>query len=61
VDDLVLWHILTREEMNKLSLHWDGPFRVTQVCHSRCVHLATEDGTSLPNPWNIEHHHKFYP
>jgi hypothetical protein len=61
VDDLVLHRRLTREGTNKLSPHWEGPFRVTQVCHPGCVCLATKDGTPLPNSWNIEHLHKFYP
>jgi hypothetical protein len=34
---------------------------VTQVCRLGYASLATEDGTPLPNPWNIEHIHKFYP
>jgi hypothetical protein len=61
VDDLVLRWVLTREGANKLSPGWEGPFQVTQVCHPGCVYLATEDGELLPNSWNIEHIHKFYP
>jgi hypothetical protein len=61
VDDLVLRRVLTQEGANKLSLCWEGPFRVTQVCHPGCVHLATEDGEPLHNPWNIQHLRKFYP
>jgi hypothetical protein len=61
VDDLVLRWVLTREGANKLSLCWEGPFRMTQVCRPGCVRLATEDGEPLHNPWNIEHIHKFYP
>jgi hypothetical protein len=61
VDDLVLQRILTREGVNKLSPRWEDPFRVTQVCRPGCVRLATEDGTPLSNPWNIEHICKFYP
>jgi hypothetical protein len=61
VEDLVLRRILTREGLNQLSSHWEGPFRVTQVCRPGCVYLATEDGTPLPNLWNIEHLHNFYP
>jgi hypothetical protein len=34
---------------------------VTQVCRPGCVRLLEEDGTPLPNPWNIEHLRKFYP
>jgi hypothetical protein len=61
VDDLVLQRILIREGANKLSLRWEGPFQVTQVCQPGCIHLATKDGTPLPNPWNIENFRKFYP
>jgi hypothetical protein len=61
VDDLVLWRVLTQEGANKLSPGWEGPFRVTQVYRPGCVHLATEDGESLLNPWNIQHLRKFYP
>jgi transposase InsO family protein len=61
VDDLVLRWVLTREGANKISPDREGPFYVTQVCHPRCVRLATEDGEPLHNPWNIEHLHKFYP
>jgi hypothetical protein len=61
VDDLVLRWVLTREGANKLSSGWEGPFRVTQVCHPGCVCLATEDREPLHNPWNIEHFRKFYP
>jgi hypothetical protein len=61
VKDLVLRRVLTREGANKLSPGWEGPFRVTQVCRPGYVHLATEDREPLPNPWNIEHLHKFYP
>jgi hypothetical protein len=50
VDDLVLRRMLTWEGANKLSPGWEGSFWVTQVCHPRCVHLAMEDGESLPNP-----------
>jgi hypothetical protein len=60
VDDLVLRRILNREGMNKLSPSWEGPFWVTRVCHPGCVRLATEDGETVPRPWNIEHLHKFY-
>jgi hypothetical protein len=61
VDDLVLRRVLSREGMNKLSPYWEGPYRVTQVCRPVCVHLATEEGESVPRPWNIEHLRKFYP
>jgi len=59
--DLVLRRILNREGLHKLSPSWEGPFKVTEVCRPGCVHLATEEVVPLPNPWNIEHLHKFYP
>ena len=60
--DLVLRRILDRQGAHKLSPSWEGPFRVTKVtARPGCVHLATEDGVPLPNPWNIEHLRKFYP
>jgi hypothetical protein len=61
VGDLVLWRVLNREELHKLSPNWEGPFKVTEVCRPGCVRLATTKGVPLPNPWNIEHLHKFYP
>jgi hypothetical protein len=61
VDALVLRWVLTRVGANKLSPGWEGPFRVTQVCHPGCVRLAMEDGEPLPNLWNIDYLRKFYP
>jgi transposase InsO family protein len=61
VGDLVLRRILNREGLHKLSPSWEGPFKVIKVCRPGCLRLATEDGTPLPNPWNIEHLRKFYP
>jgi hypothetical protein len=61
VGDLVLQRILTHEGANKLSPYWEGSFWVTHDLCPKCVCLATQDGTPLPNPWNIEHLYKFYP
>jgi hypothetical protein len=60
VDDLVLRRVLDREGMNKLFPYWESPFRVTQVCQPRCVHLVMEEGEPVPCSWNIEHLCKFY-
>ena len=59
------WFVQSRELLNRAGLHklspsWEGPFKVTEVCRPGCVRLATEDGVTLPNPWNIEHLRKFY-
>jgi hypothetical protein len=59
--DLVLRRVLNREGLHKLSPSWEGPFKVTEICCPGCVRLATTDGVPLPNPWNIEHLHKFFP
>jgi hypothetical protein len=61
VGDLVLRRVLNREWLHKLSPSWEGHFKVTEVCRPGCVRLATTEGVSLPNPWNIEHICKFYP
>jgi hypothetical protein len=61
VGDLVLRRVLNREGLHKLSPSWEGPFKVTEVCRTGCVCLATTKGVPLPNPWNIEHLCKFYP
>jgi hypothetical protein len=61
VGDLVLRRVLNLEGLHKLSLSWEGPFKVTEVCRPRCVRLATTEGVPLPNPWNIEHLRKFFP
>jgi hypothetical protein len=61
VGDLVLRRVLNREGLHKLSPSWEGPFKVTEVSRPGCVRLATTEGESLPNPWNIEHLRKFFP
>jgi hypothetical protein len=40
---------------------WEGPYKVIGVPRPGSVRLTTEDGTELPNPWNIEHLCRFYP
>jgi hypothetical protein len=60
VGDLVLRRVLNREGLHKLSPSWEGPFKVTEVCRPGCVRLATTEGESQPNPWNIEHLRKFF-
>jgi transposase InsO family protein len=59
--DLVLRRVLNREGLHKLSPSWEGPFKVTEICRSGCVCLATDNRVPLPNPWNIEHLRKFFP
>src|SRR5581483_10077420 len=61
IGDLVLRRVQTRENLDKLSPMWEGPYLVIGTPRPGCLRLATEDGTPLPNPWNIEHLRKFYP
>ena len=59
--DLLLRRVQSAKGTHKLSLKWEGPYRVVRVSRPGAVHLETEDGTPLQNSWNIEHLHKFYP
>ena len=61
VGDLVLRRILSKEGLHKLSPMWEGPFRVAHVSWPDTACLETEDGVPVPNAWNIQHLHKFYP
>jgi hypothetical protein len=61
IGDLVLRQVLNREGLHKLSPSWEGPFKVTEICRPGCICLATDNGVTLPNPWNIEHLRKFFP
>jgi hypothetical protein len=58
--DLVLRRLMNREGLNKFSPIWEGPFQVVKVSRLGYVRLAMEDGTPLPNPWNIKYLCKFY-
>ena len=61
INDLVLRRVQTRAGLSKLSPMWEGPYKVIGTPRPGAVRLATEDGTPLPNPWNISHLRKFYP
>ena len=57
----MLRRILSREGLHKLSLMWEGPFRVTHIARPGAARLEEKYGTPVPNPWNIQHLRKFYP
>ena len=59
--DLVLQHVQSAKNSNKLTPKWEGPYRVIRVTRPGAVHLETEDGIPVSNSWNIEHLRKFYP
>ena len=59
--DLVLRHVQSAKNPNKLTPKWEGPYRVTRVTRPGAVRLETEDAIPVSNSWNIEHLLKFYP
>lgn len=59
--DLILRRVQSRLGLSKLSPMWERPYKVIGVHRPGLVRLATEDGTELLNPWNIEHLRRFYP
>jgi hypothetical protein len=61
VGDLVLRRILSREGLHKLSLMWEGPFKVMHIARPGSARLETAEGVPVGNPWNIAHLQKFYP
>jgi hypothetical protein len=61
VGDLVLQRIQNTKGMHKLSAHWEGPFIIKEVIGPATYRLQWADGQGVPNPWNIEHLHRFYP
>ena len=59
--DLVLRRVQSAKNSNKLTLKWEGPYRVIQVTMPGAVRLETEDGILVSNSWYIKHLRKFYP
>ena len=47
--DLVLWHIQSAKNSNKLTPKWEGPYRVIRVTRPGAVRLETEDGIPVSN------------
>jgi transposase len=61
VGDLVLRRIQDTKGMHNLSAPWEGPFIMMEVVRPATYHLQWADGQGVPNIWNIEHLHRFYP
>ena len=59
--DLVLWHVQSAKNSNKMTPKWEGPYRVTRVTRPGAVQQEIEDAIPMSNSWNIEHLCKFYP
>jgi hypothetical protein len=51
----VLRRILSHEGLHKLSLMWEGPFKVTHIARPGSAWLETAEGVPVENPWNIAH------
>ena len=49
------------EGLHKLSPMWEGPFLVKYVGKPGAARMETLNGEQVPNTWNIQHLHKFYP
>jgi hypothetical protein len=61
VGDLVLRRIQTTKGMHKLSTPWEGPLIVMEVVSPSTHRLHWSNSQGVPNIWNIEHLHRFYP
>ena len=52
--ELVLGKIQNLEGLNKMSIKWEGPYRVTHTLRPGAVYLEDEKGRTEGNAWNIE-------
>jgi hypothetical protein len=59
--DLVLLRIQDESGLHKLNSRWEGPFVVKQVTRPESYRLQYPEGQDVPNSWNIQNLHKFYP
>jgi hypothetical protein len=42
------------KDQHKLSPVWEGPFEVVKVTQPDSYRLQQEDGSEVPNSWNID-------
>ena len=61
IGDLVLRWIQDETRLHKLNSRWEGPFIVSKVTRPGSYRITDADGNEVPNSWNVEHLHKFYP
>jgi hypothetical protein len=56
VGDFILQKIKIQmtKDRHKLSLVWEGPFQVVEVTRPGLYRLQREDGSEVPNSWNID-------
>ena len=61
IGDLILRRIQDETGLHKLNSRWEGPFIVSKVTRPGSYKITDADGNEVPNSWNIEHLHRFYP
>jgi hypothetical protein len=61
IGDLVLHRIWDETGLHKLNSRWEGPFIMLKVTRPGLYRLQYPNGQEVPNSWNIEHLHRFYP
>jgi hypothetical protein len=61
IGDLVLRRIQDESGLHKLNSRWEGSFIVKQVTRPGLYRLQYPEGQDVPNSWNIQNLHKFYP
>ena len=59
--DPVLRRIQDETGLHKLNSRQEGPFIGSKVTRLGSYRITDADGNEVPNSWNIEHLHKFYP
>jgi hypothetical protein len=42
------------KDRHKMSPVWEGPFKVVEVIQPGSYRLQWEDGSKVPNSWNID-------
>jgi hypothetical protein len=61
IGDLVLCRIQDESGLHKLNSRWKGPFVIKQVTRPGSYRLQYPESQDVPNSWNIQNVHKFYP
>jgi hypothetical protein len=61
VGDLVLHRIQDESGLHKLNSRREGPFVVKQITRPGSYRLQFPEGREVPNSWNVQNLHKFYP
>ena len=48
------------QNVGKLALNWEGPYRVTATVGLRAYYLEDLEERPLPRPWNVYNLKKYY-